>query len=175
MISGDGSSPDLNGLFNQATDVTAATATETFATGVARFAALVEGLHANSWADLNVLVGTNSFAKYASLFQSNGDMSLADYLAGKLGLFRVSTRVPALAASAQKGIVHPERAGAAGYGSHLEGRGADRRSVQPGREGPAGDHRRIFGRVAVHPLRHRAGRRSTPQAVVGQPWSAARA
>ena len=72
---------------------------------MARFAALVDGRHANGWGDLQALVGVNTFAKYAALFMSNGDVSLADYLAGKLGMLRVSTRVPALASMAQKGIV----------------------------------------------------------------------
>ena len=105
VIAGDGTAPNLSGLFKQATDVNAAGAVETFATGVARFAALVEGKHANGWGDIQALIGTDTFALYAGLFQSNGDMSLFDYLSGKLGGIRVSTRVPAVASTAQKGLV----------------------------------------------------------------------
>ena len=105
VISGSGGAPNLSGLFKQATDVAAATATETFATGVARFAALVDGNHANGWGDIRGLIGTDTFAMFAGLFQSNGDMSLFDYLAGKLGMLRVSTRVPAKDTNAQKGLV----------------------------------------------------------------------
>lgn len=104
VIDGDGAAPNLSGLFHQATDVNAANAKETFATGVSRFAALVDGKHANGWGDIRALIGTNTFALYASLFQSNGDMSLYDYLMTKLGLLRVSTRVPAVDSQAQKGI-----------------------------------------------------------------------
>ena len=105
VIGGSGAAPNLSGLFHQATDVAVAGAVETFATGVARFAGLVEGKHANGWGDLMVLVGTDTFARYAGQFQNNGDMSLFDYLAGKLGMLRVSTKVPALAATGQKGLV----------------------------------------------------------------------
>ena len=105
VIGGDGTGANLSGLFNQATDVNAAGEVETFASGVGRFATLVNGRHANGWGDLRGLIGTPSFALYAGLFQSNGDMSLFDYLSGKLGMLRVSTRVPAVAANAQKGIV----------------------------------------------------------------------
>ena len=105
IVAGDGSSPNLSSLFHQATDVTAATAVETFATGVSRFAALVDGTHANGWGDIRALIGTDTFSLYAGLFQANGDQSLYDYLMGKLGALRVSTRVPDVASTAQKGIV----------------------------------------------------------------------
>ena len=97
----------LNGLFTQASDVAAASAVETFATGVARFAELVDGRYAYSLADLRCVIGSKTFAKYAALFETNGgnDGSLFDYLSGKLGGIRVSDRVPNVAATAQKGIV----------------------------------------------------------------------
>lgn len=103
-INGEGTAPNLSGLFSVATDVSAASAVETFATGVARIAALVDGTHANGWGDIRLLIGSDTFALYASLFQSNGDMSLYDYLAGRLGAVRVSDKGPAKASSAQKGL-----------------------------------------------------------------------
>ena len=105
VIDGDGAAPNLSGLFNQATDVSATGAVETFATGVSRYAALVEGQHSNGFSDLRALIGTETFARYAAQFQSNGDVSLADYLAMKMGLLRVSTRVPDVAATYQKAII----------------------------------------------------------------------
>ncbi len=104
VINGDGTAPNLTGLFGVATDVTAASAVETFATGVARIAALVDGTHANGWGDIRLLIGSDTFELYASLFQSNGDVSLYDYLAGKLGAVRVSDKGPAKASNAQKGL-----------------------------------------------------------------------
>ena len=106
VIGGDGTAPNLSGLFHQATDVAAAGAVETFGTGVSRFGALVDGKHANGWGDVRALIGTETFAKYVGTFanQGKGDVSLYDYLMGKLGALRVSTRVPAKASNAQKGI-----------------------------------------------------------------------
>ena len=105
VLTGDGTDPNLSGLFKVAADVTAATAVETFATGVARFAEIVDGRYANGWADLRAVVGVDTFAKYAGLFQSNGDISLFDYLMDKLGALIVSKRVPAKSGMAQKGLV----------------------------------------------------------------------
>ena len=96
---------EIRGLFAQATDVAAASAKETFASGVARFAGLVDGQYANSMSDLRAIIGVDTFATYASLFQSNGDVSLYDYLGGKLAGIRVSKRMPAKASNAQKGVV----------------------------------------------------------------------
>lgn len=104
VLTGNGQSPNLSGLFHQATDVTAATNAETFATGVSRIAALVDGKHANGWGDIRLLLGVDTFQTYAGLFQSNGDMALFDYLAAKVGSVRVSKRAPAKASDAQKGL-----------------------------------------------------------------------
>ena len=50
--------------------------------------------------------GVATFAKYAAIFANadKGDISAYDHLMGKLGGLRVSTRVPAVAAMAQKGV-----------------------------------------------------------------------
>ena len=105
VLTGDGTDPNLSGLFQVATDVAAASDTETFATGVSRFASLVDGQYSNGWSDLRAIIGVSTFAMYAGLFQAKGDMSLFDYLMGKLGALIVSKRVPAMAANAQKGLV----------------------------------------------------------------------
>lgn len=95
----------IRGLLAQAATVTVAGATETFASGVSRFADLVDGEFAYGWGDLRAVVGSKTFSKYAGTFQSNGDMSLYDYLMGKLGGVRVSNRVPAVASTGQRGLV----------------------------------------------------------------------
>ena len=102
-----GASGELNGLFTQATDVAAASSAETFTTGIARFAALVDGRHAFNLGDLKACIGSTTFALYAGLFANanKGDVSLFDYLSMHLGSIRVSDRVPAVASTAQKGIV----------------------------------------------------------------------
>ena len=102
-----GASGELNGLFVQATDVAAASSAETFTTGIARFAALVDGRHAYDLSDLRACIGSATFALYAGLFANanKGDVSLFDYLSMHLGSIRVSDRVPAVASTAQKGVV----------------------------------------------------------------------
>ena len=106
VIGGSGVAPNLSGLFHQADDVAIAAAKETFGTAVERFAGVVDGKHANGFADVRALIGVNTFALYASLFANSnkGDISAFDHLKKMLGGLRVSTRVPALAATGQKGI-----------------------------------------------------------------------
>ena len=99
----NGVAAGLNGLFLQAADVAVAGAVETFATGIGRFAGLVDGEHAYTLADLRCVVGPSTYAKYMGLI-SDG-VPLGDYLESKLGSFRVSNRMPALASHGQKGIV----------------------------------------------------------------------
>lgn len=105
VIAGSGTAPDLSGLFHQAADVSAAGTTETFATGVSRFAALVDGKFAYGWGDIRAIVGSATFASFAGKFQTGGEISLYDYLASKLGAIRVSDAVPAAASNAQKVLV----------------------------------------------------------------------
>ena len=103
----NGAAGELNGLFVQATDVSAASAVETYTTGIARFAALVDGRHAYDLSDLRAVIGSKTFGLYAGIFANSnkGDMSLFDYLARMLGSIRVSDRVPGVSSSAQRGIV----------------------------------------------------------------------
>ena len=107
VFNGNDASGALNGLFKQATDVAAAGTAETFGSGISRFAAMVDGQYAYSYSDIRAVIGSDTFAAYAALFNNSlkGDISLFDYLAGKLGSLRVSNRVPDTASNAQKGIV----------------------------------------------------------------------
>ena len=101
----NGAAGELNGLFVQAANVNAAGAVETFATGIARFASLVDGRHCYDLSDLRAVIGSGTFARYAGQFSGNGAVSLFDYLRINLGSIRVSDRVPAVSGNAQKGIV----------------------------------------------------------------------
>ena len=104
VISGNNSGANLNGLFQQATNVTADSAVETFQKGVARYAALVDGKYAHGWNDMRAIIGSSTFALYASLFRNGSDGSLYDYLVSKLGSMRVSDKVPAVSSMAQKNL-----------------------------------------------------------------------
>ena len=107
VIGGSGAAPNLSGLFHQATDVGAAAAKETFGTAIGRYAGIVDGKHANGFSDIRALIGVDTFKLYAAIFANadKGDISAYDHLMSKLGGLRVSTRVPAKDANAQKGIV----------------------------------------------------------------------
>ena len=102
----NGAAGELDGLFTQATDATAASAVETYTTGIKRFAELVDGKHAYTLADVRAVIGSKTFALYAGLFANSnkGDLSLFDYLSQMLGSIRVSDRVPNVSSSAQRGI-----------------------------------------------------------------------
>ena len=95
----NGAATGLNGLFLQSSDVSVDGSVETFATGISRFAALVDGEHAYSLADLRSVVGPATYAKFAGLI-SDG-VPLSDYLETKLGSFRcLTTSKPSSARSA---------------------------------------------------------------------------
>ena len=96
---------NIAGLFGVATDVTADTTTATFSNFVSKLAGMVDGKYAYGWGDMRLVVGSDTFARLAGQFQSNGDMSVWDYLVGKLASVRVSNRVPAKTGSTQKGIL----------------------------------------------------------------------
>ena len=59
-------------LFVQATNVNAAGAVETYTTGIGRFAALVDGRHAYTLADVRAVIGSKTFALYAGVFANSG-------------------------------------------------------------------------------------------------------
>lgn len=97
----------IQGLYQQATDVTAATAVETFASGIKRYADLVDGQYAYSPRDVRTVIGSATYSLYASLLHSGSGESLYVYLSGRLGSVRVTDRVPAMDATskAQKNLV----------------------------------------------------------------------
>ena len=106
VIGGDGSGANLDGLFNQATNVAVDGTKETFGTAIERLAGVVDGTHANGFGDIRALIGVATFALYAAIFANSnkGDISAYDHLTSKLGMLRVSTRVPAVASNGQKAI-----------------------------------------------------------------------
>ena len=103
----DGSAGTLHGLLNQATDVAIAGDKETFVSGVTRLAAFVDGQYSYGLDDVRAVVGSATYAAYMALWNNTlkGDIALFDYLKDRMGSFRVSNRVPAVAATGQKGIV----------------------------------------------------------------------
>ena len=166
VISGNDSGANLNGLFQQAANATVDSAVETFATGVARYAALVDGQYAHGWGDMRAIIGSSTFALYASLFQSNGDMSLLDYLVSRLGSMRVSDKVPAVASMGQKNLAvltagnQPIRVPV--WAEHPP----DPRRVHEGWQGPDHRYRPGAGRRSACAVRCGHDQGSSPEAVV---------
>ena len=162
----NGAAGELNGLFVQAANVNAAGAVETFATGIARFASLVDGRHCYDLSDLRAVIGSGTFARYAGQFSGNGAVSLFDYLRINLGSIRVSDRVPAVSGNAQKGIVVLS-ASAEMPKIHVLGRDAncERPLLRRGRW-QGHDHQHEFGESALHSTQHEPGEGSSPEGLI---------
>ena len=111
-INGNNAGGDLNGLFQQATDVSADGTTDTFPLGLAGMAALVDGRYARSMGDIRAIIGPLTFAHYMGLYHGgSGDMTLLEKLRSLMGSVEVSDRMPALSGGAQKGLVTKNAAG----------------------------------------------------------------
>ena len=170
VLTGSGVSPSLSGLFNIAANVNAAGTTETFANGVERFAALVDGQYVNGWGDLRVVVGVDTFAKYASLFEANDGAgeSLFDYLNGKLAALIVSTRDPAKASNAQQRLVVRTRGSQMMEAPFWNGVQADPQRVHQGRRRPDRRHRVHARRRPAPAVHHHHGGRGPSQDLVSR-------
>ena len=162
----NGAAGELNGLFTQATDVAAASAVETYATGIARFAALVDGRHAYDLSDLRAVIGSKTFALYAGIFSGNGDVSLFDYLTRILGSIRVSDRVPAVASTAQKGIVVLSASSTPPKIHVWDSLDLIRDPYSGAGVGKVTLVASAFGLAALHSARYEPGDRSPPEALV---------
>ena len=105
ILTADGAGANLSSLLNQADNVSVASAVETFATAVSRYAALIDGVHAVDWGSIRAIIGVDVFKLYSGLITTGTDVSAFDYLKSRLGSLAVSKRVPAKASHGQKGIV----------------------------------------------------------------------
>ena len=76
-INGNNAGGDLNGLFQQATNVTAGGTTDTFTLGLTAFAALVDGRYSRGMGDLRGIIGSSTFGHYMGLYHGgSGDMAV---------------------------------------------------------------------------------------------------
>ena len=109
IINGAGVDDDLNGIFQQLTDVADAAALIDFDGFVEKVADGVEGLWANSVKDIGILCGPATYKLSAKTFQTaanyKGEMSAASYLMKETGGWRTNKRMPATAAMLQKGLL----------------------------------------------------------------------
>ena len=116
VINGDGTGNDLSGLFKALTDPAADGTTLTFAHGITKLAALIDGLWATDMMQVRQIVGVDTYRLAASVFAGSaankGERPLADYLRDHSGGFRTNSRMPATASMKQAGLAF--RAGVSG-------------------------------------------------------------
>lgn len=122
LINGDGTAPNLSGLFKALADATAATEVLTFDSGVGSAADLIDGLWAMDLSQIRQLVGLDTYRKAAKTFQpakfldkgtgsanvsgvgTDGPMTLAQWLAQYTGGFSTNARMPAASSNVQSGL-----------------------------------------------------------------------
>ena len=111
MINGSGVAPNLAGFFNRLTNPAApGAAVATFDDFVAAFADGIDGLWANTIADVAIVAGVDTYKLSAKTFRDAagadlGDMAFADYAMAKYGGFWTNKRMPAAAANIQQAIL----------------------------------------------------------------------
>ena len=98
-LTGDGSAPNLTGIFQRLTDPTAApTAVTDFDNFAAAHAGGVDGLWANTIREVAIVVGPTTYSLAARTFQSatnyKGEMSAAAYAMANSGGFWTNKRMP---------------------------------------------------------------------------------
>ena len=103
VINGNGTAPNLSGIFQDLTDPTAApTAVADFDAFVAAFAGGVDGLWANTVKEVAVVAGVETYRLSASTFRDpasgtaggRGDKAFADYAMSMYGGWTTNTRMP---------------------------------------------------------------------------------
>ena len=128
-INGDGSAPNLTGIFQRLTDPTAPTAVADFDAYAAAHAGGVDGLWANTIKDVSIVVGPAIYQHASRTFQTatnyKGEMSAAAYAMMNTGGLWTNERMPAAVSNVQQAILY--RKGR----SMMGGAGAMRTAVCP--------------------------------------------
>lgn len=126
-INGDGSAPNLTGIFNRLTDPAApAAGIAGFDTFVAAFAGGIDGLWAPTIADVAIVGGVDSYALSAQTFRDvgtnnghRGDISFADYAKAHFGGWWTNKRMPDKANHIQQAILYRKGRSAMGASSGM--------------------------------------------------------
>ncbi|MCY4500149.1 MAG: phage major capsid protein [Alphaproteobacteria bacterium] len=128
-LNGDGSAPNLSGLFQALTDPSDPTAIADFDAFAAAHAGGVDGLWANTIREVGIVVGADTYRLSARTFQTatnyKGEMSAAAYAMANAGGWWTNKRMPDAAATIQQAILY--RMGR----SMMGGAGAMRTAVCP--------------------------------------------
>ena len=129
-INGNGTAPNLSGIFQRLTDPTAPTAVAGFDDFVAAFAGGVDGLWANTVKEVAIVAGVETYRLSTRTFrdatgQDLGDKAFSDYAMAMYGGWWTNSRMPDPASNIQQAILY--RKGR----SMLGGAGAMRTAVCP--------------------------------------------
>ncbi|MYC99172.1 MAG: hypothetical protein F4X13_07875 [Gammaproteobacteria bacterium] len=121
FINGNGNGANLRGLFEALGDPTADGTTLTFAHGLEKLAALVDGLWAMEVSQVRQIVGVDTYRLAAKLLTTaaTGEITLAEYLRRASGGFRTNSRMPATSSMKQQAL------------AFRSGRGGMRTAVSP--------------------------------------------
>ena len=114
-INGNGSAPNLSGIFQRLTDPSGTTpsAVAKFDDFVSEFAGGIDGLWASRMNEVAIVVGVDTYQVAAKAYRDvgtnnghRGDISFADYATEKFGGFWTNKRMPAKASHIQQAILH---------------------------------------------------------------------
>ena len=100
-INGDGTAPNLAGIFSRLTDASDPSDVGNFDLFLAAFAGGIDGLWASRMSEVAMVAGVTSYALAARSFRDandgnkRGDMAFADYAAEHLGGWWTNKRMPA--------------------------------------------------------------------------------
>ena len=132
-LNGDGSAPNLTGIFQGLTDPNAPTSEATFDDYVAAFADGIDGLWASNLKEVSIVCGPATYAHSAKTFRDpatgtaggRGDKAFADYAMSMYGGWWTNKRMPDAASDIQQAILY--RKGR----SMMGGQGAMKTAVCP--------------------------------------------
>ena len=106
-ITGNGTSPNVDGLINQLTDPSNPTAVSDFAAYLASAAGAIDGLWASMLTEVGIVTNVDAYRLSAQVFRANSsDLSFSDYARQALGSWWTNKRMPATASTIARGIVY---------------------------------------------------------------------
>ena len=111
-INGNGTAPNLTGMFERLTDPSAPAATvAAFDDFVAAFAGGIDGLWSNTIKEVAIVAGVDTYRLSARTFRDIatadlGDKAFSDYAMGMYGGWWTNRRMPATASHVQQGILY---------------------------------------------------------------------
>ena len=105
-ITGDGQSPNVNGLINQLAAVSDPQNKYTLAGVLADVGSQIDGLWASMLKDLAIVVNPDTYGKFAADVFTGTDETLAGHLTTRLAAFYTNKRMPATDTTIAQGIVY---------------------------------------------------------------------